>query len=567
MINTLIKIGDLIKNDKNGCVEQHPLVKTFILNSDNKKFKDHKDYVVFHINVDTINKTLYFEDNDIPYFDFKNVLMFDTGGKSYPYIFGDFISNVKCDKKENKNYIHKISSNIKDLGGSENTIINIFADILTENIDIINSKIKNIKQYAIKFTIDGAEPLHIDGVVDAINKIYISNITTTKNGNLILNKSLLCFYKTNERLSQSPNFNEDEAYKNLSLTMDQLISLIYSVKVHEKLYMLIDKYMINIIPYYNGITYDVISKIISGEYTNNYKNIISKTIEDAENKLCEFNTELDDSFSVMNIFSKSIKDLEYDELDVSFDIIFKILGSNTVVDISTIRNYRFHKIILINNNISLLKNQLFDCDVNIKQIFTQFYKIHEKYNIDKWNSVIFEYIQKILTGDYHYSHINDRVFTEKCCYIMMNVDKPSFKINELIKQYKFIMYMDENAKKEDMIKIESDSYVLGEMLGNYCKTYQNDRKNLVKFVKLFNGHINQKSRKLTDVFNFLHTFQSKLEMNKCKFNKDELNKINELYMKLLNSKLDSFYFMRGYITSHYTYKTSQEELLESTITE
>lgn len=555
MINTLIKIGNVIKNDKDGCIKQHPLIKDIYLNSTDKKKKDFKDYIVFKVDINTSDKTLKIHENDIPFYDFKNVLKFDTGGNNNPYIFGDFISNDNLDKKENDNHFEKISSNLKKLGGTDNPTLNIFSDLLCENIDLIKSIIGSHKKYALKFTIDGIEPLYIDGVVNAINKIYISNISEENNGNLILNKSLLGFFKTDELgLSQSPNFRENESYKNLSLTIEDLISLIYSVKIHELFYPIIDKFMLNIIPYYDGITYSIIEKIINKEYHSNYKNIIKKTIDDIENGLCDINLELDESFSMMNIFNKSVKDLDYDDLNVTFDLIFKLKGGNTMIDLSTIKNYRFHKILLINKNISLLKKELFGSkNFDIKYIFSSFYKIHDKFNIDKFNNQIYNYIHKIIIGEYCYSYTNDYNFIEKSCYIMMNDDEPNSKINYLIKQYKFIKYMDKNARNEDMIKITSESYLLGEMIGKYCKTYQKDRKNLVKFVKLFSGHLKHKGRNIKDVFVFFDEFQSKLELNKCKFYTEDLIKINNMWKNFENIKFESFYFMRGYITAHHEY--------------
>ena len=146
MINTLIKIGNIIKNDKNGCIKQHPLIRDFYLNSTDVKKKDFKDYVVFHIEINTLDKTLKIDENDIPYYDFKNVLKFDTGGNNNPYIFGDFISNDNLDKKVNDNHFEKISLNLKKLGGSDNHKLNIFSELLTENIDLIKSIIGSHKK-------------------------------------------------------------------------------------------------------------------------------------------------------------------------------------------------------------------------------------------------------------------------------------------------------------------------------------------------------------------------------------------------------------------------------------
>ena len=109
-------------------------------------------------------------------------------------------------------------------------------------------------------------------------------------------------------------------------------------------------------------------------------------------------------------------------------------------------------------------------------------------------------------------------------------------------------------EKNSVVKLNEEtntqSYILGEMVGKFCQVWQNDRKNIKKYVNIFNGFLSNKINKISDVCDYLSDMLQRLERNDSYFDKSEFTNIN-IFVENFSENFDKKLFIRGYLKSQY----------------
>jgi len=548
MINTLQRIGNIIRNDSVGRVKYHPLISSIdITDKNNKKIQ----YDVYEIYVDTINKTMSIP-LLIPSTSFK-VLKYDVGGKNFPYIIGNFECVNTGKKTDNK--ILSCLNNIKTLNITD-SLFEDYANIIDNNSVCIKNIIDNVQigdGIIFNIKINGQEFYDDINIMNVIDDTYINNITTSNtNNNLLLTNSLFGFFNTNKKISQCPNFSFDESDKSFFLNKSLLNDLIYSVKFHStKLKYIINDYMFTYLPNFESLTYDILDNQITNKTLNS---VVSNISSSRSNTMTPC---IDDLLNcgLNGLITSSIKD------EVSFDIIFKLKGGNTTSDILLLRNFKLTKLEKLNDKVYGINKKLNsnDYQYNIKYAFEKFFKKETETKTKSYGSFIVKWIIEIFQDNYYTNTFLKTILIQKIEYSIRNnseIRDITNEYNNITKNYKFLKYMEKNGENEEMKNMNSDSYKLGNQLGEFCKTWQKDRKNLVKFIQNFNGQISRRIRSLKDVNVFLSDFCQRLEINKSYIDKTKFGEIKTLREKC-SDKLDIQLFIIGYFDGQYSYNKKE----------
>lgn len=553
MINTLEKIGSIIKNDSIGRVKYHPLIREF--NSFQKT-----TYHYYDIDVDTINDTLTYNNIDgnileVPLFDIQ-VLKYDTGGNNYPYLIGnyEYINNGKV-KTTSQNILSLCMNNIKNKGITNKLILD-FSSIINSNIVMLDSLVSSIplkEGIIIKFTINGKEFFEYRDILDEIDKIYCNDMCSTNdNGNLILKNSLYGFYNANKIISQSPNFSFNDSYKSLKIDLAKFSNLIYGVKFHENnIKPLIGNYNFIYLPNFDGLQYHHLDDLYERFENQKMANV---NFSKQSAKMKKLNNIIPYDF-IKDIFAHGF-DIEPEiKSHVKFDIIFKLKGGQTTNDVLYLRNYNISVIEKLNDKIEHIKKVLSTnnhrCNLNIVWAFKQFFKFEGQTDSVGYNSFIFNWIVEFFQNKYHTNLLLDNVFIKKAEYIIRNEEEISKKYSYLLTNYKFLKFMETNGEKMEQKLMQSQSYLLGKAVGKYCSTWQEDRKNLKSYVQNFNGYISRNIKTLNDVQNYFNNITVRLERNKCKIYSDRYSDIYNNF----NETFDVTFFIKGYFEEQYGYKS------------
>ena len=333
------------------------------------------------------------------------------------------------------------------------------------------------------------------------------------------------------------------------------MDLIYSVKFHStKLKYIINDYMFTYLPNFDSLTYDMLDN-----------QIINKTLPSASSNISKYRSNMmtpciDDLLNCgLNEFiTSSIKD------EVSFDIIFKLKGGQTTNDICLLRNFKLTKLEKLNDKVYNINKNLNsnDYQYNIKYAFEKFFKKESETKTKAYGSFIVKWIIEIFQDNYYNNSFLNSVLIQKIEYIIRNnseIRDIKNEYNNITKNYKFLKYMEKNGLNEEIKNMNTDSYKLGNQIGEFCKTWQEDRKNLVKIVQNFSGQISRRIRSLKDIEVFLSEFCQRLEINNCYKDKNKYNEIEKL-RKNCSDKLDVQLFIIGYFDGQYSY--SKKEIIE-----
>ena len=557
MINTLSRIGNIVKNDINGKVKYHPLIRNFDMdNKDTKKTQ----YDIYEININTIDKTLYISGKINP--SFVKVLKYDVGGNNFPYIIGnyEYINNGK----QTQNKILSCLNILQSLNITDQLFIDC-GTIIDNNKSEIQSIIDSIQPnygLILNIKIDEQEFYENVHIMDIIDETYINNITETTNNGLILKNQLFGFFKTNGKISQSPNFTFGDSNKSLSLSKEKLNDLIYSVKFHEtKLKYIINDYMFTYLPNFDSLTYSILDDQITqktlSKVTDNITNTRSGSIMPSVDDL--LNCGLND------YIESPLKD------DVSFDIIFKLKGGQTTNDICLLRNYKLTTLEKLNNKVNDINRKLstngYNVHFSIRYAFNDFFKKETESKTSSFGTFINRWIIDIFNNNYYNNPFLNNIFILKMEYTIRNKSTSTEIKNEyskLIKNYKFLKYMEKNGEVEEIKDINTDSYKLGHKLGVFCQTWQNDRVNLIKYIDNFNGQISRRIRNMRDINTFFIDVVERLKRNKSYFSKSDYTEIESMYDNF-NGGLDTQLFIKGYFSAQYSYdkKEIKEKVTEN----
>jgi hypothetical protein len=277
--------------------------------------------------------------------------------------------------------------------------------------------------------------------------------------------------------------------------------------------------------------------------------------------MSEFKKEETSDDFIDNIFLHNLEVENEIKKHVRFDILFKLQGGNTSNDVLLLSNYSLNIIEKLNKKIKDIKKQLsnekYNCPFNIAWAFKEFFKFEGQKDSKGYNSFIFKWILQFFQENYDNNpHVNN-VFIKKSEHIVRNKDKKDIKslYNNLLTNFKFLKLMEKNGFNKENSILNSQSYKLGKSLGEFCQTWQDDRKNLVRYVQNFNGQISRNIKDLNDVNKHYVNFLERLVRNKCRYIKT--NEFNHLFNNF-DEKFDSVSFIRGYFDSQYSFKEKEQ---------
>lgn len=545
MIKTLERIGEIVRGNENGRVEFHPLFRVY----KEKKIKKpaDTDYTYYDIDISTETgvMTLNGDNGHVPSLDAVRVLKYDVGGKTFPYIVGNYEYVNRGKNTENK--LSLCLSNITKLK-IQNELITNFGEVLNNNISVLNDIVNNIKLndgVIIQFTINNKNFYEYPEILDEIDTIYIDNMCeVTKDGKLLLKNSLYGFYNANsDGLMQSPNFKFNESYKSLNLTLESLKNLIYGVKFHENnCKYLVGDFKFIYLPNFENLKYCHLTSIYGHE----------KISESSDNIQELKNSGVDDNF-IDIIFSHGFNIQDDIKHLFKFNIVFKLQGGNTVNDVLSINNVNLTIIEDLNNKIKeikrLLSNDRYTCNYNILWAFKDFFKFDGQKDSKGYNTFIVQWIIQFFQKNYINNPFLDNILIKKSEKIIRN-NTINNEYSKLITNFKFLRYMEANGKNKDDMVLNSQSYQLGKELGLFCSTWQDDRSNLVSFINIFNGQISRNIKTLNDVNKHYINTLERLIRNNCKiYTSGFTQKYNEF-----NEKFNTISFIRGYFDAQYTYQ-------------
>jgi hypothetical protein len=556
MKNTLQTLGAIVRNNVQGRAKYHPLIRKIELeNKDTAR-------LCYHVDVDTVNKTIKINHKPVPTQD-VSVLKYDTGGNTFRYLIGALETNSGTDYIKHKpfgkgmkkvlNHYAYISQNLADLGiiepimldfaeaidNNQATLDNFFATLEAQaaasNIAIeaanaaLPKKATKAKAtgFLVNFTVNGLDFIEYPEIIDAIDTAYISYITDTVTYNgkpyVILKNSIYGFYKTSadNGLSQSPNFNLLESFKSLPVTASDLADLIYGQRFHTNIKggNIGGDFWLALIPTMKGMTYDVLERFMETEsaYYDSKQKVITKAqyLQNNNEPLITKALTLADQIAAKK--NGLIK-----PYDINFDLVFKLVGGNTTQDISIISNMNVTKLHRLNDHILSIHRELKTFDCNLIEAFHKFLKKPEKKDTREYRSLIVKWVMEIFNGNYYDNPIIDDVFISKFSHIIRNTSEDSDikkEYSKLLKHYKFLKFMQNNGRQQYQQMTDTASYQLGYSLGIFAQTYQttkdNDRRNIVRFVKTYNGQIERRIHDMNDIYGYFNQVMQRLHRNNC----------------------------------------------------
>lgn len=556
IIQALNKIGETIRTNQEGRIKHHPLIREITLTNGKHKIGNKETpYSCYHINIDTNNSK--FEISDQIPLDISRYLNVPFGKNNYRYIIGDYIY-VNDGKNKKDTTILNCLKNVKLLSPENETVLRQ-AEIINENIEKISDIISTIKMgegLIFNITINGVNFYEIEGVTDYVDEQYFKYITEIDNGNILIKNSFFDFYNTNNKITQTPNFNFIESYKSLTLNEEKLKNLFYSTKALNNFKKIVDDYGIIYLPNYENLSYDVVDGIISK------KQNITKALKD-KNTLIE--DENKPSIDYLLEYGDSNKQ---NKKDLSFILLFVLKGKNISQLITSI-NYtsKFH-LDLLNEKIENIRKELssenYKCYLDIQKAFNDFFKIKKNDELKKYSNQITTWVSLFFQGKYKDNPYLDEFFVKKLEDIYINSDESKWSLKTQSKilndNYKFLKYMENNGKEKFELGLNTKSYKLGFEIGVMSQTWQDGRENLKNNVNKFNGLISKQVNSLRDAFNRYITIKERLDINGLYYDYKNVENINNLY-KDFTDKFDKFNFIMGYNSGyHNNYNQGSEQI-------
>lgn len=546
MIDSLKKIGCVIRQDNILRFEYHPLMRTIRYNEKNK-------YLYYEINIDTVNNCINYKNNgkSIPCNEDLMVLKYDLGGNTFPYIIGNY--EYSGGKAIKSNSLLKYQINCDNLGITNDLILKV-NNVLDNNkpdLDVFfNNITTNLDNIFIIVKIDNREFTDYPQILDEIDRIYINNLCEIDNGYYILKNDLYSFYGVSyiNKIGQVPNFNYKNSYKSLPLNFNDISNLIYGENFHSnRTKTLIGDYIFNFLPCGETIKDIIID-------SKKAKNIAtSSTFISNNSEVDEYET----NDSILDMFKSGFNfNQNTPKEKISFDIIFKLKGGHVNNDIMILSNYNLTYLEELNNKFNEIKKLLFNEKMKYfpmpKNAFIKIFKKDKCADSKDVNKIIFGFLIQFYKGDFYGSDLIDKYFIENFMYkIRNNENTIKNDYSDLILNYKIIRYMENNGVEKFNNELNDNSYLLGKCLGVISQTWQDDRKNLEQFVSNFNGQISRRIKRMADVNDYFNQIVQRLSRNKCYINGSNITLFSELSNKI--ETLNVTLFIRGYFESQYQY--------------
>jgi hypothetical protein len=557
MIESLINIGSVIRNDSNLRIKYHPLIRN--INRANEKTKPNNIYTYYQINIDTVNNSIeYSEDgNCIAYNDDVYILKYQNSSAdtTYPYIIGNYEYSGGKDIKLNS--ILKYRFNCEKLGITNPFILKV-NDVLDSNIDgltkFFNGITSELNNIIIIVKIDDKEFTEYSEIFDEIDRLFITGLCDIdSNGYYMLKNSLYSFFGVSygNNLGQVPGFKLSGGYKSLPLDYSKINNLIYGEKFHSgRLKNLVGDYYFNFLPCGDSIKHIILK-------SDKSNNIVSASRVISENSEVE-SEEDSEEISMFNTGFDIREDIPKEK--ISYDIIFKLKGGNVNNDIMILPNYNLTYLEELNNKFNKIRGLLYDDRMKFfpspKSAFIKLFKKDKRDDSKDVNKMIFNFLIEFYKGDYNGSELIDKYFIDKFSSRIRNCEgKIQNEYSDLILNYKIVRYMENGGIEKLNKELNNNSYLLGKCLGTICQTWQDDRKNLEHFVTNFNGQISRHIKNMGDVNNYFNQIIQRLSRNKCRIYSDDITLFTDLSSKI--DVLDITLFIRGYFESQYSYKNKK----------
>lgn len=562
MLDTLQNIGRIVRANKWGRIKNHPLLSSYQID------KGKGDpYIVHHIDVDTVNRKINIKGIVDP--DDVIVLRYDKGGNTFPYLIGPIVGMKKF------NHYHKCLENQRALV-VENELVLAFAYAIEENKEQLDAYLKvQGGNVIIDFTINGSPFQEIEEVMDEIDRIYVKDITEPipDSEYRLLSNSLLGFFKTSskESYAQSAGFDKWQSYKSMPVTEKDVNDLLYSVKFHEHIKggNLVGDFFITYLPNIKNIPYSLIERMVEDIPSQPYDAVATKAKKVSDTRHQAPANQVEEEIDFTDPIIARAKLMErlirgsnaaIETPDINFDIIFKQKGGNTVMDVNLLSSVNITKIEQLNQRIRKAQQMVSTgrrkYTDNLTSGFYWLFRIPTNKDIGPYKSFILKWVLEIFNESYFTNPLLTPTFIDRVEYMLRNTSEngQSSAYESLRNHYKFLFFMQQNGKKQHDDLLNSGSYRLGVEMGNYCKVWQKDRRNLKSYVTTLNGHLSQHIKTLEDVMGIFNEFTRRLFLNKAYIG-DPVN----IAAFPKEETFDPQKFIYGYYEAQLTYSSEKVE--------
>jgi hypothetical protein len=522
MIETLKNIGRTVRHDPWGRIKNNPLLVT-VENRDKKK----KSSICYHIDIDTVNKTLHYK--GMVDADSITLLRYDTGGNTFPYLIGPIREMKKL------NHYSMCLDNHTSLR-VQNKLMLDYAGVIDAKRGELDAYMKGKEVDAIiDFTVNG-KPFHdVVEIMDEIDRVFIENITESVPNTeyRLLTNVLLGFFKTSwkEGYAQTAGFDKWSSYKSMPLHVEDINDLLYSKSFHQHIGggNLVGDFYITYLPNIKNLPYSLLERILEEVKSQPYDAVATKAqkIKDTrrqapqpEEEEIDFSDPVVARAKFMERFIRKSK-APINKPDINFDIILKLKGGNTVMDVNILSSVNITKIEQVDERIKEAQRTVSSdkrrYTTSLTSAFYWLFRHPSTKDTKAYNSLILKWIFEIFNESYFRNPLLDTVFIERVEYMLRNtaVEGQKSAYESLRNHYKFLKHMQQNGKKQHEDITGSRSYQIGVDMGNYCKVWQDDRKNLESYIRTLNGKLSQSIKSLGDVRDLFNEFTRRLYLNNC----------------------------------------------------
>lgn len=576
MLDTVIKIGQLYREAPDAH-KYHEQINHAWKDVETLRKKKDKDGNV----IETVFYELpVIDTGDSFYFDFENLreiedenkqksyyrLKFKTSSQDtdLKYLFGDIIYASVI--KENGQLIEFSENNyklVKNKGGEqieyssfdrckevankvENSIIKRFREQFSKTKDQLHSLLVPNQLTIIHFSFNNKNWFSQEGVLNAIDSIIsdeLISIAPQKN-KYVISKSLYKSLVGGEfgYYGSIPNFNRiKNAHKGRMFSKDEVLNIIYARNAYAHPTINAGEYKVNIMPYHQEITKDLIEDF----YRRDTYSISSQIIKEAH---LDLELDSDNPFDdiIVPMLDNSFED------KTTFDITFIWLNPTKkryedFVEIGTVEQSFIKEIALM----------IYDKKVKIRAL-------SEKEGVLKhpYNTNILKAFKNILSNkkrgdsllDTHYLKVLPLIYTDS--YYQDSVLLPAFieqlelKIRDAekyLKLYEFytlkydFYFLMNIQKNNDLMKItETKSYALGKNLGIMAQQFAAWRDDcpIKSFEKSYVGNLSRRITSIEELVKFSGFLNEKLTIHGFMSDKKYLY-IKDAYSSLIEN-IDNF---------------------------
>lgn len=512
MLDTLLDIGNALRNSDVGKIRYHRYFKPALLNDERKKIKvvywsipvDEDFEIQFDKKSEIIDRNLI--GNRLFYLTFKAS---ETSPEN-KYLFGDISYGTDKDGKE-VGFYKMGNSEKKGLFGKSSfgrgdedakqfagTLIEKFRASFESQKDEIENFLREQGQNQfvhLHFDFGGKHWYEFDDELKKINNALLGYFVEKQNDGLILRNFI---YKTLIASTSSlPNFNDENAFKTKAFKDEgEVLDLIYSLDYSRKASVSERDIKVVILPRGEELTADDIIQFF--ERNNDSASLVAANVAPT--------SQSDEVSENDPFFAPVVEDLP--KRITQFDFVFSKRGDKKDEDLLEISGVDRHFLDYINHNINQVKKsallqerrQLYPTGdkrfwgYEIKRSFLNILGDVTK-DKKKYQSHLFKVLPQIYSGSYYRDDVLLPAFIEKAEYNIRNTEAGRIADYNLLKyDYYFLVSIRNNNGGKDMEEMKtSDSYKAGLLLG---KMAQPLRFEINSFEKNYVGLL---SRRITDL--------------------------------------------------------------------